>query len=68
MRAAVADLVVFDDDEAGDREGQGEVIEACVPKCTFSFLLFCVGGLDDKDAFSEEEDGSLKTRVSSVDR
>ena len=54
--AIVGNLVVLDDDEAGDTAREGEVIESSVSPSAVLLLLRCVRGLEDKDALGEEQD------------
>ena len=55
--AAVADLVVFDHDQAGESGEQGDVVEGGVRVGALFLLGGCVGWLDDEDALDEEEEG-----------
>jgi hypothetical protein len=57
VRAAVADLVVFDHDEAGEGGEEGDVVEGGVRVGALFLLRGCVGRLDDEDALDEEEEG-----------
>lgn len=57
--AAMADLVVLDDDKPCDGRRQCELVEGCMPVCSDFFLVFGVGGLENEDGLSEEEDRSL---------
>lgn len=53
---AVADFVVFDDDEAGEEGEDGGAVEDGVDVCAGAFLRRGVGGLEDKDGLGCEED------------
>jgi hypothetical protein len=55
--AAVADLVVFDYDEAGEGGEEGDVVEGGVRVGAFLLLFGGVGWLDDEDALDEEDEG-----------
>jgi hypothetical protein len=55
--AAVADLVVFDYDEAGEGGEEGDVVEGGVRVGAFLLLFGGVGWLDDEDALDEEDKG-----------
>lgn len=54
--AFVRDLVVLDDDEAGDGRGEGEVIETSVGVGALLLLLRRVRGLQDEHTLSKEQD------------
>jgi len=68
VSAVVRDLVVLDDDEAGDRGEKGDVVERGVGVGAFALLLGGVGGLEDEDAFDEEEDGGGVEELGSIVR
>ena len=55
--AAVVELVVLDDDEAGDGGEQRDVVERRVGVGALFLLLGGVRGLQDEDALDEEEEG-----------
>jgi hypothetical protein len=57
VRAAVADLVVFNYDQAGEGGEQGDVVEGGVRVGALFLLGGCVGWLDDEDTLDEEEEG-----------
>lgn len=57
VRAVVVELVVLDDDEAGDGGQEGEVVERAVRVGALFLLLRGVGGLEDEDGLNEEEEG-----------
>ena len=57
VRTAVADLVVFDHDQAGEGGEQGDVVEGGMRVGALFLLGGCVGWLDDEDALDEEEEG-----------
>ena len=57
VRSVVADLVVFDHDQAGESGEQGDVVEGGVRVGALFLLGGCVGWLDDEDALDEEEEG-----------
>ena len=57
VRTAVADLVVFDHDQAGEGGEQGDVVEGGVRVGALFLLGGCVGWLDDEDTLDEEEEG-----------
>lgn len=56
MRARVRDLVVFDDDEAGEEREHGGAVEDGVDVCAGAFLGGGVGRLQDQDRLGCEED------------
>jgi hypothetical protein len=57
VRAAVADLVVFDHDQAGEGGEERDVVEGGVRVGALFLLRGCVGWLDDEDALDEEDEG-----------
>ena len=56
--AVVGDLVVFDDDEAGDEQVEGEEVEGEVREGAAALLGRGVGWLEDEDALGEGEEGA----------
>lgn len=72
MRAVVRELVVLDDDEAGDGGKDGDIVEGGVGVGAFPLLLGGVSGLEDEDAFDEEQYGGgveeLAFGVSTMER
>lgn len=58
MDAAVRDLVVFDDNEAGYESVQSEVIEDEMRDCAFAFLVRGVCRLEQEDGLCEDEEAT----------
>ena len=56
VRAGVGDLVVFDDDEAGEEGEDGGAVQEGVDGGALAFLGRGVGWLEDEDGLGGEED------------
>lgn len=56
MLPAVADFVVFDDDEASEERKDGGGVEDCVDVCPVALLRGGVRGLEDQDCLGGQEE------------
>lgn len=69
MRRAVRGLVVLDDDEGGEEEGEGEQVQRGVGEGAAPLLGRRVRRLQDEEGFDGEEDrGRVEERVQREER